>query len=285
MSGAPGLSPGLPPGPAHRRRTIAFTSGKGGVGKSSIALNTALSLARRGHRVAILDGDLGLASLTVLLGTTPRVDLADVLAGERRLADILIRGPHDLLLVPAGAGVAELACLGAEEHADLLAQLRELEDAVEFLLIDTGAGISPTVLALILAAQEAVVITLPEPTALADAYAVMKVVVREHPAYPFHVLVNMARDAAQAEQVYASLTQVALRFLGYRPGYAGWVGADPSVTRSVVRQVPFTLLAPDSAASRDVAALAARLSGQPARAAGAEPSFWRRVSDAARRRP
>jgi flagellar biosynthesis protein FlhG len=260
-----------------RRRTIAFTSGKGGVGKSSLALNTALLLARRGRRVAILDGDLGLASLNVLLGVAPRWDLRHVVRGERRLAEIVLRGPHGLLVIPAGAGVAELAELPAEARALLLGELDAIAASVDYLLIDTGAGIGETVLSLVLASDEAIVVTRPEPTSLADAYAIMKTVLARQSTFPFHVLVNMARDAAEGRQVYDGLAQVLLRFLGYRPGYAGHVVTDPAVARAVVDQAPFTIAAPRSAAARSLDALADTLiAARPARPGGA-PTFWTRV--------
>jgi flagellar biosynthesis protein FlhG len=278
MSPEPTLPHSLPPSPP-RCRTIAFTSGKGGVGKSNLVLNTALALARRGRRVAVLDGDLGLANLTVLLGQTPRWDLKDVLAGDRELAEIVLTGPHGLLVIPAGSGVAELANLPEEQRLELLEQVFELEHAVDFLLIDTGAGISDTVLGLVLACDESVVVTVPEPTALADAYALMKLIVREYPAYPFHVLINMARDEAQARQVHRSLSEILVRFLGYRPGDAGCVVMDPCVSEAVVRQEPFTIMAPRSRASRCVETLASRLLGTP-RAAGTGKTFWEKVSAA-----
>jgi flagellar biosynthesis protein FlhG len=270
----PGSLPTVPP----RCRTIAFTSGKGGVGKSNLVLNTGLLLAKRGRRVAILDGDLGLANLTVLLGQTPKWDLRDVLAGEKRLDEIVLRGPHGLLVVPAGSGVAELANLTEEQRTALLLQLGDVEDAVDYLLIDTGAGISETVLSLVLSSDESVVVTLPEPTALADAYALMKVVVRQCPAYPFHLLINMVRDGDQAEQVLRALTEIAVRFLGYRPGDAGFVVTDASVGDAVVRQVPFTILAPRSRASRCIEALTDRLVGAQAWQRRPARTFWEKVS-------
>lgn len=265
------------PAPRTRPRTIAFTSGKGGVGKSSLALNTALLLARRGRRVAILDGDLGLANLHVLLGQTPRYDLRHVIAGDRRLRDIILSGPHGLLVVPAGSGVAELANLGDDDRDELLAQLSEIEHAVDFILVDTGPGISDTVLTLVAASDEAVVVALPEPTSLADAYALMKVIVQHAAAYPFHVLMNMVRDASQAQQVYASLEQILLRFLGYRPGYAGFVVADPWVSRAVVQQVPFAILAPEAPATRCLETLTDTMLGTPPKPPHAPTGFWDRV--------
>jgi flagellar biosynthesis protein FlhG len=270
-------TPTLPP-LTPRRRTIAFTSGKGGVGKSSLALNTALLLARRGCRVAILDGDLGLASLNVLLGVAPRWDLRHVVRGERRLAEIVLRGPHGLLVIPAGAGVAELAELERDARAGLLDELDTLAASVDYLLIDTGAGIGETVLSLVLAADEAIVVTRPEPTSLADAYAVIKTVLARQATFPFHVLVNMARDPAEGRQVYEGLAQVLLRFLGYRPGYAGHVVSDPVVARAVVDQAPFTIVAPRSLAARSLETLADTLMGtRPPRPAGGARTFWERV--------
>jgi flagellar biosynthesis protein FlhG len=264
-----------PPLTAHPR-TIAFTSGKGGVGKSSLVLNTGLALARRGQRVTILDGDLGLASLNVLLGLSPRFDLRHVVSGERRLSQVILHGPHGLRIIPAGSGVAELAGLGEGARHRLLAQLDDVARSVDYLLIDTGAGISPTVLSLILAADEAMVVTRPEPTALADAYALMKVIVRRDPGYPFHLLINMVRDADEARQIYEGLVAILMKFLSYRPGYAGHVVVDPEVGRAVMQQVPFVVRTPPSPAALAVDGLAAELLGEAA-APRPDATFWQRV--------
>jgi flagellar biosynthesis protein FlhG len=263
--------------PPHRRRTIAFTSGKGGVGKSSLVLNTGIALARQGARVAILDGDLGLANVHVLLGLSPRHDLRHVVAGDKRLPEIAFTGPAGVQIIPAGSGVAELANLDDDDRAALLGQLEDVERSVDFLLIDTGAGLGDAVLDLIVASDEAVVVTRPEPTALADAYALMKVVVLEMPSYPFHLLVNMVRDAVQGPQVFASITQILVKFLGYQPGYAGHVYEDPSVALAAVRQMPFALLAPRGPATRCVEALAATLLGAPGPETQ-DAGFWERLA-------
>ena len=266
MTFDPSLDP--PPSPTGQRcRTIAFTSGKGGVGKSNLVLNTGLLLARHGRRVALLDGDLGLGNLTVLMGQAPNYDLRDVIAGDKHMRDIVMEGPNGLLVIPAGSGVAELANLTEAERQELFEQLHDIEASVDFLLIDTSAGISDTVLSLILASDESVVVTQPEPTALADAYALMKVVIQQFPAYPFHVLINMVRDAKQARQVQRSLAEILTRFLGYTPGDAGFVVMDSWVAQAVVQQVPFTTLAPRASASRCMEDLVARLLG-PERTAG-----------------
>jgi len=280
MTGDSAFSSTLPP-VVTRHRTIAFTSGKGGVGKSNLVLNTGLALARRGSRVTLLDGDLGLASINVLLGLSPRYDLRHVLTGDRPMRDIVLQGPHGLQIIPAGSGIAELANLDGEARELLLGQLAMLAETVDYLLIDTGAGINDTVLNLVAASDEAIVITRPEPTALADAYALIKVIVNQEPAYPFHLLINMVRDATQAEQVFGSLEQILVRFLGYQPGNAGHVVSDPRVGQGVVQQVPFTILAPQCQAARDVEALASRILGtDPKDAADARRrgSFWARIA-------
>ncbi len=264
----------------QRRRTIAFTSGKGGVGKSNLVLNTGLLLARHGQRVALLDGDLGLANLTVLMGQAPKYDLRDVIAGDKRMRDIVMEGPNGLRVIPAGSGVAELANLSEAERQELFEQLHDIEASVDFLLIDTGAGISDTVLSLILASDESVVVTQPEPTALAAAYALMKVVIQQFPAYPFHVLINMVRDGKQAREVHRSLAEILTRFLGYTPGDAGFVVMDSWVAQAVVQQVPFTTLAPRAPASRCMEDLVGRLLGPDRTAAPTlGKTFWERVSE------
>jgi flagellar biosynthesis protein FlhG len=282
MTGDPASSSTLPP-LATRHRTIAVTSGKGGVGKSNIVLNTGLALARRGRRVTILDGDLGLASINVLLGVSPRHDLRHVLAGERKLREIVVHGPHGIAIIPAGSGVAELANLDEEDREVLLSQLGEIGAATDFLLIDTGAGISDTVLNLVAASDETIVVTRPEPTALADAYALIKVIVQQEPAYPFHLLINMVRDGQQAGQVFQSLEQILVRFLGYQPGNAGFVVTDPHVAQAVVQQVPFTVLAPSCPAAHGIEALADRLLGRPTPAAAGPGGFWTRLGRWGRR--
>ena len=150
--------------------------------------------------------------------------------------------------------------------------------AVDYLLIDTGAGINDTVLNLVVASDEAMVVTRPEPTALADAYALMKVIIQHQPSFPFHLLINMVRDADQAEQVYQSLAQILTRFLGYQPGYAGHVVMDRSVGQGVVQQVPFTVLTPHSPAAKGLEALADRLLGSAAPARSAATPFWKRLA-------
>jgi flagellar biosynthesis protein FlhG len=187
-------------------------------------------------------------------------------------------------VIPAAAGVAALATLDAAEQERLLGELRRIEGRLEFLLIDTGAGLGDTVLNLLLASDEALLVTVPEPTALADAYGLMKTVVQRTPVYPFHLLVNMVRDEAQARQVHESMARISCRFLGYQPGYAGGIALDPWVAHGVLRQVPFTTLAPRSRAARGLDALVDKILGTPPGEGRSAMAFWQRLAGGSRGR-
>src|SRR5262245_10883236 len=156
-------------------KVLSFTSGKGGVGKTHIVVNLAYALQSLGARVMLLDADLGLANVDVLLGLAPRFTIQDVLDGHKTLDDVLVTGPAGMLILPAGSGVPELAELNDSQRLQLLTILETLEHDIDFLLIDTGAGISANVMYFNVAAQDIVVIVTPEPTSITDAYALMKV--------------------------------------------------------------------------------------------------------------
>lgn len=264
--------------PVTGPRTVTFVSGKGGVGTTVLLLSTAVLLARRRKRVLVLDGNFGLGNAQVLLGCSPRFDIRHVVAGERRLTDVLLAGPEGIRIIPAASGVPELANLDPEDIEGLLCQVREMGIGYDFLLIDAGSGLGASTLKLVLAADEAIVVTRPEPTAIVSAYALMKVVVLHRVAFPFHLLLNMVRDGNQAGEVYAIMAEIAFRFLGYRPGSAGFVVEDTSVRRSVVDQVPFVLQAPRSDATACLTAIVEKLAPKESGIAPeAAPPFWRRM--------
>ena len=264
-------------GRAPALRTIAFTSGKGGVGKSRLVVNVGLVLARQGKRVVILDGDLGLANIDVLLGLTPKRTLKDVIEGDLDIRDVMMTGPHGIMVIPASSGAEALANLDSERRNRLLMKLAVIDDLADILLVDTAAGISATVLSLVLACQEAVVITVPEPTAITDAYALLKVLSRRNPDHAVRLLVNMVETQAQAEEVYRGLQRVVQRFLPSRPLYAGHVVWDPCVSKAVREQKPLTIYFPYTQAARCVSALAHSLLALPP-AAGGAGAFWDRMA-------
>lgn len=220
-------------GSAPLGRVIAVTSGKGGVGKTGIAVNLAASLARQGSRVVLLDGDLGLGNVDVMVGLTPSRSLDHVLHEEQPLSEVVVAGPDGVRIIPAGSGVGRLTQLGEEGQRALLDQVADLTDRPDYLVIDTGSGIGENVLFLASCAQEVLVVTTPEPTSVTDAYALMKILSRTRGIRRFRLVVNMASDEAAAREVYHRLSLVADRFLGVGVDLAGFIPPDRAVSEAI----------------------------------------------------
>jgi flagellar biosynthesis protein FlhG len=260
----------------HGARVLAITSGKGGVGKSNVSVNLAARLASMGRKVVLLDADLGLANADVLCNVTIRANLAHVIAGRRELSDVIVDATGGFKLIPGASGLSQMANLSDFERARMVAMLRQLETEHDLLMIDTGAGIGPNVMSFLLAADELLVITTPEPTAITDAYAVIKAVSRQRETVPVSLLVNMARDRDEAVRVYEKIAAVSRRFLGVALSDAGHVLLDARVPAAVRKRVPFVLDAPQSPASLCLKQLAHKLDKH-----AAEPGhggFFRKVA-------
>lgn len=248
------------PGP-RRARVIAVTSGKGGVGKTNVAVNVGICLCRLGLKVGVLDGDLGLANIDIVLGITPQFTLGDVLYGKKSLREILVEGPEGLLVMAGGSGVYELANLSQWMLQRFVGEVGSLDAALDVLIIDTGAGISRNVMSLLLASHEAIVVTTPEVTAITDAYGVIKMVARQSPATKIRVVVNMTKSDKEAEGVLRSLRIVAGQFIkdDLDLELLGRLPWDPAVPRAVQEQSPFSIAYPGSRAAQSVARIAAKL--------------------------
>jgi flagellar biosynthesis protein FlhG len=240
-------------------RTIAVASGKGGVGKSNLAANLAVALGERGARVLLVDADLAQASLDLLLGLHPRFDLQHVLAGDRRMEEIVVEGPQGLRLIPASSGVPELADLDDYRRECLLRGLGTLDPRADIILIDTASGISRTVISFCLAADEVLVVTTPEMPAFSDAYSLIKVLNAQGLRRPPRLLVNMAVSAEEAEETSHRIRLVARRFLSLELEGWGYVPFDPSVGRAVRLQEPVVTAFPHAPSSIAYRALAERL--------------------------
>ncbi|MEM8781705.1 MAG: P-loop NTPase [Planctomycetota bacterium] len=256
-----------PPPGRRLARSIAVTSGKGGVGKTTTSVNLAVQLARMGRRVVLLDADLGTANVDVMCNLTPTGTIADVAAGRLTFSDIALPAPGGFRVVPGCSGLANLAALGRSQLDRLAAQMSRLESEADVMLIDTGAGVGPAVHAFCAAAERMLVVTTPEPTAITDAYALIKTIHQPDTrstsaamAIPeTHLLVNQARDAAEADQVYERVANVCRHFLSMTPRSAGHIVLDPKVQRAVRRRKPFTLDAPNALAAKGLHQLAHRL--------------------------
>lgn len=238
-------------------RVIAVSGGKGGVGKTSVAVNLATALKRRGRRVVLLDGDLGLANADVLLGLSPTYTLADVLSGERTLEEVLLETPQGFQLLPAASGCAELAQLGPEEHLALVRAFSSLPLQLDNLIVDTAPGLMHGVLQFCQAAQHVLIVLCDEPASLTDAYALVKVLSRKHGVRRFFVLANQMRGERTGAQLFERFSRVTARFLDVTLEFAGEIPADEAMRRSVREQRTVLEGYPGSPAARAFKKLAA----------------------------
>ncbi len=244
---------------AHPVQVIAVTGGKGGVGKTNVSVNLSTALVEAGRRVVLMDADLGLANVDVLLGVRPRRNIADLLAGECSLEDILVECPGGLKVVPASSGTQSLVSLSAHEHAELVHAFSGIEDQLDVLVIDTAAGISESVVHFVRAAQEVLVVVCDEPTSITDAYALIKLLNRDFGMNRFRVLANMVRSEHEGRNMFTKLTTVTDRFLDVALQYVGSIPYDESVRKAVKKQLPVFKAFPRSKSSVAFAQLAQKV--------------------------
>jgi flagellar biosynthesis protein FlhG len=244
-------------------QVIAVTGGKGGVGKTSVAINLAASLAAANKRVILLDGDLGLANVDVFLGLSPRYTLAHVLSGERTLDEILVTAPQGFQVVPAASGAANLANLDARAHLGLVQAFSTLATQVDVLIIDTAAGLAHGVTQFSQAAQQVVVTICDEPASLTDAYALVKVLSRHHGVSRFRVLTNMVRSPGAGQDLFRRFERVTSRFLDVMLDFAGEIPEDDYLRRAVRAQRTVADAYPASASAQAFRKLAAKAATWP----------------------
>ncbi|MEW6065659.1 chromosome partitioning ATPase [Desulforamulus profundi] len=240
-------------------RVIAVTSGKGGVGKSNLVVNLAVELNRRGYRVAIFDADLGMANAEVLLGIVPKYTLYDYLFNGKSIDEILASSPQGIEIISGGSGFVELANLDHQARKRLGRGLQELDRKFDFVLVDTGAGISRTVLGFVAAADEVIVVITPEPTSLTDAYGLIKVLSKYNVHNEMMVVVNRATDEREAQRTYQSMESATGQFLQVRLINLGYLPEDSTVVQAVKHQQPFIKMAPAAPASQNLAKIASHL--------------------------
>jgi flagellar biosynthesis protein FlhG len=239
-----------------RTRSLVLTSGKGGVGTSNLALNLAIALGELGRRVVLVDADLGLANIDLLCGLAPASDLGDVLAGGRPLADAIVRGPGGIRIAPGAHGMRTLVEVLGDAPTRLVAELAELEEEADFLLVDAGSGLGPSIATLAAAADDLVLVTTPEPTSVADAHAAINRFRRLAARPRLLAVVNQANSAAEAGDVLVRLSASSRQFLGTLVTGLGHVRSDSHVPLAVRMRRPFVVAYPNAIASRGVRRLA-----------------------------
>lgn len=240
-------------------RVVAITSGKGGVGKTNVAVNIAYILSTMGKRILLLDADAGLANIDVILGITPEYNLCHVLQGERTLSETIVQGPGGVKILPAASGIQQMAELSRGQRVTLLEELDNLEEEMDFMFIDTGAGIAGNVMYFATSAREIIVVVSPEPTSLTDAYALIKVLCQNYVTRRFMILVNMAKGYNEAKAVHGRLSNATNHFLNLSVEYLGYIPFDQNVPKAVKQQRALAEIFPSTKASRHLFAIAEKL--------------------------
>ncbi|MBC8079429.1 MAG: MinD/ParA family protein [Gorillibacterium sp.] len=260
----------MPVCPPDERPTkvITVTSGKGGVGKSNFTLNFAITLQKRGYRVLIFDADIGLANIDVLMGIRSTYSLYHLLKKEKSIWEIIQPGHEGIHFIAGGSGFTDLLRLTEQELEDFAEQVSQLNGHFDYIIFDTGAGLSKETLKFILAAHETFVVTTPEPTSITDAYAIIKMIHQAEKGVVYRLIVNRVTDGREGRQTADKITLTAKRFMDLDIPVLGYVSDDSSVTKAVKRQVPFTIAYPQSDAVRDIEDIAGRFLGTETAASG-----------------
>ena len=228
-------------------RIIAITSGKGGVGKSNISVNMAIAYAQLGKKVILIDGDLGMANVNVLLNIVPQYNMMHVINKKKTMKEIILDTEYGIKFIAGANGFSKIANLSLDELDYFAQQFQSLESA-DIIIIDTGAGIANNVLQFVAAADEVLIVTTPEPTAITDAYGMIKIISTELPekTVDLKLIVNRVRSAEEGKRISERIINIVSQFLGYKVDYMGFVYDDPIVSASVIRQKPFMIVNPTS---------------------------------------
>ena len=236
----------LPPVQKPVAKVITVTSGKGGVGKSSLSVNLAIQLSRMGKRVVIFDADFGLANIEIMLGLHPRYNLADMMYRGKTLNDIITYGPENVGFISGGSGIQELANLSREQVVTLIQKLNELDEFADVVIVDTGAGISDTVLEFVAASEEVLLVATPEPTSITDAYALLKTL-NKRATYRkektvVKMIANQVHGNRDAKELFEKLGMVVAKFLDIEVEYLGSVPYDHNMQKAIMKQTPISIL-------------------------------------------
>ena len=277
----PQLVPKKPRMDSPKMKSVAISGGKGGVGKSNLAVNLALELGAVGKNTTILDADLGLANADLICGVTPEHHLGHVVAGWKSLEEISIYLSSNVRLIPGGSGIAKLADMSLKEETNILEEMQELESSLDFLIIDTAAGVAENVMNVIDAADIAVIVATPEPTSIVDAYATIKVIANRSPEKDIRIVINRVIGIGDAEEVFNQIKTVVRQFLNKSITFLGMIPNDDLLIEAVKEQKPIVRLNPETPASRAIRMIAQSLArhshSSQSNEAESAGSFWNRL--------
>ncbi|MBQ8412399.1 MAG: MinD/ParA family protein [Lachnospiraceae bacterium] len=244
-------------------RVIAVTSGKGGVGKTSLSVNLAIEMAKTGKKVVIFDADFGLANVEVMLGIRPKYNLLDLIHNQKSIEDIITNGPNGIGFISGGSGVSELATLDTNSIKLLISELVKLDRLYDVVIIDTGAGITDSVMEFVMVSPEIVLVVTPEPTSITDAYSLLKVLRRKESFNPLYktinVVSNRVTDDAEGQDIYDKINTVSSKFLNTKLQFLGNVYQDKNASIAIIEQKPVVLAYPNSQAAKGISSIASKL--------------------------
>ncbi len=249
MSGSQGVG--------SNARVIAVTSGKGGVGKTSFSVNLAIEMAKLGKKVVVFDADFGLANVEVMLGIRPRYNLLDVIKNNMSITDIITNGPSNIGFISGGSGVEELAKLDINSIRLLVSELSKLDNMYDVIIIDTGAGITDTVMEFVMMSPEVVLVVTPEPTSITDAYSLLKVLRNKDTFNPLYktigVVANRVENIKEGQEIYSKLNMVSSKYLNTKLRFLGTIAHDKNASMAIIEQKPLVMAYPNSLATKNIA--------------------------------
>ncbi len=243
-----------------KTRVIAVASGKGGVGKTNMSINIAIAYSQLGKKVLVMDADLGLANVNVAMGIIPKFNLYHLIRQKKKMSEIIINTDYGIQIVAGASGFSKIANLSDEERENFIEEISSM-DAVDIIVIDTSAGVSSNVLDFIAAADDVVIVTTPEPTAITDAYGIIKIIATEieNMNLGIKLIVNRVKSVTEGKKVAERVINIASQFLNLKVDYLGYVYDDIQVSQAILKQKPFIIIDPDSKASICIKHIVSRL--------------------------
>ena len=235
-----------------KTKVISISSGKGGVGKTNFSVNFAISLRRLGHSVAIIDADIGLSNIDILLGLNITNTISDIIFNDKDIFDVMVTGPEDIKIISGGSGLKELSLLNNDNFPKLIKEIEKIQNSFDFIIIDTGAGISSAVTDFIMVSNEVIVICTPDPTSIMDSYTLIKSIIQTDYKGKINIVCNQVINRSEGKAIFDKLYNAINNFLSVQVEYLGYIEKNELINQAVRNQVPFTISHPNSPLSKRI---------------------------------